>query len=87
VTDGVVLDDSAFLLGHSDALVLHTDGVTEARAGRGHELFGDERLAQVLARRCHGLDADGILDEVLRAVAEHNKGYHLDDTAVMVILA
>ena len=87
VTDDVVLDDTAFILGHGDALILHTDGVTEARAGRGHELFGDQRLAQVLAERCHGLDADGILDEVLRAVAEHNKGYHPDDTAVMVILA
>lgn len=87
VTDDVVLDDTAFMLGHGDALILYTDGVTEARAGRGHELFGDERLAHVLAKRCHGLDADGILDEVLRAVAEHNKGYHPDDTAVMVIVA
>lgn len=87
VTDDVELDDTAFMLGHGDALILHTDGVTEARAGRGHELFGDERLADVLAERCHGLDADGILDQVLHAVAEHNKGHQLDDTAIMVILA
>lgn len=87
LTDHVLLDDTAFALGHGDALILHTDGITEARAGRGHELFGDERLADVLAQRCHGLDADGILDQVLQAVAEHNKGHHQDDIAIMVILA
>lgn len=87
ITRDVVLDDTPFVLGHGDALILHTDGVTEARAGRGQKLFGDERLAEVLGRRCHGLDADGIVDEVLLAVAEHNEGYHPDDTAIMVIRA
>lgn len=84
-TTDVVLDDTPFVLGRGDALVLYTDGVTEARAGRGQELFGDERLAAVLAG-CHGLGAEAILDRVLHAVAEHSRGYHSDDTAVMVIL-
>jgi serine phosphatase RsbU (regulator of sigma subunit) len=87
VTVDVLLQDTAFMLGHGDALVLYTDGVTEARAGRGQELFGDERLADVLAQPCRRLDAEGILNRVLRAVAEHNGGYHPDDTAIMVILA
>lgn len=86
VTTDVVLSDAPFVLHHGDALVLYTDGVTEARAGRGQELFGDERLAAVLTG-CHGLDADGILDRLLHAVAEHHRGYHSDDTAIMVILA
>ena len=59
--------------------------VTEARAGRGRELFGDQRLANVLAERCRGLHAAGIVDQVMQAVAEHSNGYHSDDTAIMVI--
>lgn len=87
MTNEIILDDIPFTLRHGDALVLYTDGITEARAGRGQELFGDERLADILARGCHMLDADGIVDRVLRAVAEHNSGYHPDDTAIMVIRA
>jgi hypothetical protein len=30
---------------------------------------------------------DAILDRLLHALAEHNRGYHSDDTAIMVILA
>lgn len=86
VTSGVVLHDTPFVLRHGDALVLCTDGITEARAGRGLELFGDERLAAVLAG-CHGLGADAILDQVLDAVGAHNRGYNSDDAAIMVILA
>lgn len=86
VTDDVVLHDTAFSLDHGDALLLYTDGVTEARAGRGGELFGDERLAAALAR-CHELPADEILDHILYAVTDHNHGYRPDDTAVMVLRA
>lgn len=85
VTNDVQLHDIPFVLGPADALVLYTDGITEARAGRGRELFGDQRLADVLAERCHGLDAAGIVDQVMQAVAEHSNGYHSDDTAIMVI--
>jgi serine phosphatase RsbU (regulator of sigma subunit) len=87
VTPDVDLHDTPFVLHRGDALVLYTDGVTEARAGRGAELFGDDRLAAVLTG-CHaGLGADAILDRLLHALAEHNRGYHSDDTAIMVILA
>lgn len=86
VTDEVALHDTAFTLHPGDALLLYTDGVTEARAGRGGELFGDERLADALTR-CHDMHADAILDKILQAVAEHNHGYHSDDTAIMVIRA
>lgn len=87
VTDDVVLHDTAFTLGRGDVLLLYTDGVTEARSGRRGELFGDERLAEALSRRCRGLRADAILDQMVHAVAEHNRGYHPDDTAIMVIRA
>ncbi len=82
VTDEVVLHDTAFTLAPGDALLLYTDGVTEARAGRRGELFGDERLAAALGLRCQDLYAEAILDHILHAVTEHNHGYHPDDTAI-----
>jgi serine phosphatase RsbU (regulator of sigma subunit) len=85
-TDDVVLHDTAFTLDSGDVLLLYTDGVTEARAGRGDPLFGDDRLADALAR-CQDLHADEILDHILYAVTEHSCGYRPDDTAVMVIRA
>lgn len=86
VTDEVALHDTAFTLHHGDTLLLYTDGVTEARPGRGGELFGDARLADALTR-CHDLHADAILDQILHTVTEHNHGYNPDDTAIMVIRA
>lgn len=86
VTDEMALHDTSFTLDRGDVLLLYTDGVTEARAGRGGELFGDERLADALIR-CHDLHADSILNRILHVVTEHNHGYNPDDTAIMVIRA
>jgi sigma-B regulation protein RsbU (phosphoserine phosphatase) len=81
----LVLSDTPFTLDPGDALVLVTDGVTEARAGRGEELFGDDRLAEVLVTRGRGRDAAGTVAEIITAVAEHASGYYADDTAVLVL--
>ena len=83
----MLLHDIPFMLSPADALVLYTDGITEARSGRGRELFGDQRLADVLAERCRSLHAAGIVEQVMQAVAEHSNSYHSDDTAIMVIRA
>jgi phosphoserine phosphatase RsbU/P len=49
------LSDASTLLHPGDAVLLYTDGVTEAR--RGREQFGEERLVEVLAG-CDGTAAD-----------------------------
>jgi serine phosphatase RsbU (regulator of sigma subunit) len=85
VTDDPVLRDVPIALGPGDALVLLTDGVTESRPGRGAELFGEERLILAVGERCEGLDAAGIVDQVMHAVTAYSNGNHADDTAVMVI--
>ena len=79
-----------------------SDGVTGTLCSAGHvpplirrisgriDIPADTRpefLGVTVAQRCHRLDADGILNRVQRAVAEHNGGYHPYDTAIMVILA
>ncbi len=68
-------------LAPGDALVLYTDGVTDA-VGAGHERFGDERLAAALSLR--GSAAD-LADGVERALAEFRAGPPHDDLAILVL--
>jgi serine phosphatase RsbU (regulator of sigma subunit) len=79
-------------------LLAYTDGVTEARSG--DELFGEERLADVLARvdtpdpqSISGNDngsaaahlADAVADAVLRAINVFSS--ERDDVALLVLAA
>jgi hypothetical protein len=68
-----------------DRLLLHTDGVTEARDTHGGE-FGLDRLVD-LAERHHqdGLPAPETLRRISHAVLEHQRG-HLQDDATLLLL-
>ena len=66
-----------------DALVLYTDGVTEARGVDG--LFGDERLVGVLAANA-GRTADEIASALETAVRAHHPDGE-DDLAIVVVQA
>jgi hypothetical protein len=50
VATGTVYDELTFRLLEDETLTLYTDGIVEARNGRG-ELFGFERLSELLATR------------------------------------
>src|SRR5699024_3874676 len=52
-------------LNPGDAVILYTDGFTEAR--RGDELFGEQRMLETAATLA-GRDADGIADGFIQAV-------------------
>lgn len=62
-------------------LLLVTDGVVEARAGG--ELFGEQRLAAVLAEA--GDSARGVVEAVAAAVVEHAGERLADDVAVLAL--
>ncbi|MCW3003692.1 MAG: domain S-box protein [Conexibacter sp.] len=66
-----------------DALVLYTDGVSEA--ARGDERFGAERLGAALETAGPGADAQALVDAVRDAVVAFAGG-ELQDDAVLLVL-
>ncbi|MGH3355568.1 MAG: histidine kinase N-terminal 7TM domain-containing protein [Nocardioidaceae bacterium] len=76
------LHDVELELGLDDVLCLYTDGVTEARSGQ--ELFGEERLEQLLAPSSK-LSAGGIADRIERLVGDFSDDSPQDDIAMVVL--
>jgi PAS domain S-box-containing protein len=76
-------------LSAGDAVVLYTDGVTEARRrspGGGLEQFGEERLRTVLAS-ARGAGAETIVARLETAVLAFQEGHLADDIGVLVLRA
>ncbi len=69
-------------LGAGDALILHTDGVLEAR---GREGFFDEERLHALLRSCAGLSAATITERIDETVLAFQDGRPRDDVAVLVV--
>ena len=69
-------------LGPGDIVVLYTDGVTEAHH-RNQQLFGEERLIEVIRRADDNVDA--VADDILAAVTDYGPAEPRDDVAVVVV--
>lgn len=90
-TDGMALgldEDASFRsatvrLAAGDTLVLYTDGVVEAE-GPGRELFGDERLAQLLAQQRRAA-APELVALVTDAVAAFRRGEPVSDDLTVLV--
>lgn len=65
-----------------DLVLLYTDGLAEARSGG--QLFGEERIAQIV-RRDPGQDADTIAKSLLTAARDFASGPLTDDVAILVV--
>ena len=76
--------DSRMLLRAGDSLVLFTDGVTEARSAADRDLYGGDRLREVLAT-LHDMSADQIADAIQQAVLTFSGGKISDDTVALVL--
>ena len=71
-------------LAPGEAIVLYTDGVTEAAAVDG-SFFGDERLAKALAT-CPTASCEVVVGEVFDAVLDFSKGApQSDDIAILAV--
>jgi PAS domain S-box-containing protein len=80
--DADLLDTSGRLM-PGEALVLYTDGVTEARSPEG-DFFGEGRLRHLL-RSCAGWDAQTLARRIKDVVLEFQEGHPRDDLAVLVL--
>jgi serine phosphatase RsbU (regulator of sigma subunit) len=66
-------------------LVIFSDGLTDAQNAEEEE-FGDERLIALCRAIAAGMDAKGVADQVMQAVAEWSVGTEqFDDTTVVVM--
>ena len=65
-----------------DALVLYTDGLTEARSRSGDE-FGEDRLVDELGRG-RALSATALLQRIVQAVRDFSEDRHEDDMTLVV---
>ena len=78
------LHDSRGLLRAGDSLVLFTDGVTEARGRIDRDLYGDDRLRDVIAG-LGDMSAARIADAIQQAVLAFSGGDSSDDTVALVL--
>jgi serine phosphatase RsbU (regulator of sigma subunit) len=68
-----------------DAILLYTDGVTEARAADG-DLFGLERLTDLVEREAaSGQPPEELLRRLVRALLEHQAGDLRDDATLLLL--
>jgi sigma-B regulation protein RsbU (phosphoserine phosphatase) len=66
-------------------LVIFSDGLTDAE-NAAEEEFGDERLVECCRIITAGIDANGVADRVMQAVAQWSGGgEQFDDTTVVVL--
>jgi len=77
--------EESLVLAPGDRVVLYTDGVSEAANAEG-EMFGEERLYELLARAPRELTAAELVDRVLAGVREFLAGTEPgDDITVMAL--
>jgi sigma-B regulation protein RsbU (phosphoserine phosphatase) len=75
------LHDRDFTLAPGDALVLYTDGVTEARATE--DFFGEERLEEAVEQ--YAGSAIGLTDGILDTVLAFQDGLPRDDIVIVAL--
>ena len=77
------LGDASLRLMPGEALVLYTDGVTEARSSGG-DFFSEDRLRRLLSS-CAGCDAATLAARIKGVVLDFQEGYPRDDLAILVL--
>ena len=78
------LHDTRQSLWAGDSMILFTDGVTEARSRIDRELYGDDRLRELIAG-LGNLSAARIATAVIKAARAFSGGAVSDDAAVLVM--
>lgn len=85
IMDDIELEDVTVPLERGDVLVLYTDGISEA-SNRGDEMFGEDRVGELLRAMPRELGARAIGDRLLDEVARHLDGVEPQDDRTLVVL-
>jgi sigma-B regulation protein RsbU (phosphoserine phosphatase) len=78
------LYDTRLLLRAGDAMILFTDGVTEARSHIDRDFYGDNRLSDLIAG-LGNVSAARMATAVIKATRAFSGGVVSDDTVVLVV--
>ncbi len=81
-----VLKDTRLRLALDETFVLYSDGYTEAFAPGGKEMFGVDRLREILGGARTQLSLEGCAEEVTAAVARHSGEGELQDDQTLLLL-
>ena len=84
VFDGQEYQEDSIRLEHGDALVMYTDGVSEAMNTAGEE-FGTGRLDDVL-RQAAGKGSREVIETVKAGIADFTKGAEQSDDITMLVI-
>jgi stage II sporulation SpoE-like protein len=85
IQEDVRLGESSVQLAAGDCVVFYTDGISEA-ANERNELYGEQRLTDLLAALPSGLSASEVADRTLAAVRAHLDGLEPGDDMTLVVL-
>jgi serine phosphatase RsbU (regulator of sigma subunit)/pSer/pThr/pTyr-binding forkhead associated (FHA) protein len=80
------LSDVRFTLAPGELLLFYTDGVTEARTPESKEMFGVDRLREVVGGLESGLSLPACADRIKAAVDRHTGGGELQDDVTLFLL-
>jgi phosphoserine phosphatase RsbU/P len=84
VVEHAAFEERTIELHSGDSICLYTDGVTEAPSLSG-ELFGENRLRATLIEH-RNLDAENILEKVLKTVTDHTGNLPRSDDLTLLIV-
>ena len=84
LTPGRTYQDQSMRLGRGETLFAYSDGISEAE-NRDHECFGEERLAEAMAR-IRGTDSRSLIAGVIEAVREFAAGTPPSDDITAVAI-
>jgi serine phosphatase RsbU (regulator of sigma subunit) len=85
IVDGGTYQEERLGLRTGDLVVLHTDGISEAMNREG-ELYGDERLYELVQNLPHHLSAREVTDRILAALREFLDGEEARDDMTLMVL-
>jgi len=85
IVDGADYEEGRISLHAGDLVVLYTDGISEAM-NRAGELYGDERVCELVRTFPHHLSAREVTDRILEALREFLDGEEPRDDMTLMVL-